>query len=469
MSTPIPSTYSEVVDVKGRVYRIGETDREILGRSRKWMVWLPWLAMLAISVFEYGFGAATKTIMAKHHWDLSDTFWFASIWAVFQAGVAFPAGRLREKHVISARGAMLVGAVLCGVGYASLAHAESETVVIVGYSMLGGIGSGLVYATCVNMVGKWFPEKRGGKTGFVNGGFAYGSVPFIYIFSYFFTPANYRIVLDGIALYMFVVILGCAFLMKDPPKNWWPAEVDPLEWAKNSQSNPSLAKNPPAVRQYTPMQAIRTGMLPLMWLSFAIIGGVSLFGINFQVPFAKESHFGAFIAASSAGLLAVINGTGRGIVGWLSDRLGRRQTLVLVLVVAGVTQFGVLWSGEAHILPLFIFFAFLNGFGGGAFYPLFAALVPDYFGENNNAQNYGLVYTAKLVGSVGGVGIAAELVQRPGFGYVGAYTVAGLIAFVSAALVLLLRQPGQPRPPRRRRAVVALGRMAAPRVALADG
>jgi len=165
----------------------------------------------------------------------------------------------------------------------------------------------------------------------------------------------------------------------------------------------------------------------------------------------------------------VINGTGRGIVGWLSDRLGRKQTLVLVLVVAGVTQFSVLWSGEAHILPLFIFFAFLNGSGSGAFYPLFAALVPDYFGENNNAQNYGLVYTAKLVGSVGGVGIAAELVQKPGFGYVGAYTVAGLIAFVSAALVLLLRQPGRPRPPRRRRAALTLGRVAAPRVALADG
>ena len=47
MNAPAPSTYREVVDDNGRVYRIGETDRDILGRSRVWMVWMPWLAMMA--------------------------------------------------------------------------------------------------------------------------------------------------------------------------------------------------------------------------------------------------------------------------------------------------------------------------------------------------------------------------------------------------------------------------------------
>jgi MFS family permease len=178
-----------------------------------------------------------------------------------------------------------------------------------------------------------------------------------------------------------------------------------------------------------------------MWISLVIIGGVSLFGINFQVPFAKASHFGPFVAASSAGVLSVINGTGRGVVGWVSDHLGRKQTLSLVLAIAGLAQFGVLYSGTSHNLVLFMFFAFLTGFGGGAFYPLFAAIVPDYFGENYNASNYGLVYSAKLFGGVGGGGIAAALVEKAG--YSGAYILAGCIAFVSAGLVLLLRQPGR--------------------------
>ncbi|VVJ18986.1 Putative oxalate/formate antiporter [Amycolatopsis camponoti] len=437
------ATYQEITDENGRVYRIGESPHDIMGRSRSFMVWLPWIAMMAVSVFEYGWGAVEGTLEEKYGWSLSDAFWLASIWAVFQAGVAFPAGRLREKNIVSAKTAMLVGAVCSGIGYFTIAHSGNLTLAFIGYSVLGGTGAGLVYATCINMVGKWYPEKRGARTGFVNGGFAYGSVPFIYLFSAFLGHENVTGVLDGIGLYMLIVVGVCGFLFKDPPKSWWPKEVDPLTWAKNKAGVKSLAKNPPAVRQFTPMEAIRTGMLPLMWVSLVIIGGVSLFGINFQVPFAKESHFGAFVAASSAGVLAIVNGTGRAVVGWASDKIGRRQTLTLVLVIAALAQFGVLYAGNTHNLVLFMVFAFLTGFGGGAFYPLFASLVPDYFGENNNASNYGLVYSAKLVGGVGGGGLAAGVISA--WGYTGAYILAGCIALLSAVLTLFLRQPGRPR------------------------
>ena len=85
------------------------------------------------------------------------------------------------------------------------------------------------------MVGKWYPERRGAKTGFVNGGFAYGAVPFIFIFSYALHPSTYVWVLDLVGVYMLVVVAVCGLLFRDPPKNWWPADVDPLQWA-NSKS-----------------------------------------------------------------------------------------------------------------------------------------------------------------------------------------------------------------------------------------
>lgn len=437
------TSYQELTDVNGRVYRVGESPRDILGRSRAWMVWLPWVAMIAVSVFEYGWGAVVGTLQDNYGWSLSDVFWLASVWAVFQAGVAFPAGRLRERNKFSARSAMLVGSVLSGIGYFTIANSGSLTMAFLGYSVLGGTGAGMVYATCINMVGKWYPEKRGGLTGFVNGGFAYGSVPFIYVFSAVLHPSNISLVLNLVGLYMLVLVAVCGIFFKDPPKNWWPAEIDPREWSAGKGAR-SLAVNPPAVRQYAPMAAIRTGMLPLMWICLVIIGGVSLFGINFQVPFAEASNFGPFVAASSAGVLSIVNGTGRALVGWVSDRIGRRQTLTSVLVIAAVAQFGVLYSGDTHNSALFMFFAFLTGFGGGAFYPLFAALVPDYFGENNNATNYGIVYSAKLVGGIGGGGLAAGVVSA--WGYDGAYILAGGIALLSALLTLFLRQPGRPNP-----------------------
>ncbi len=92
------ATHQEIVDENGRVYRVGESPHDIMGRSRSWMVWLPWIAMMAVSVFEYGWGAVEGTLEEKYGWTLPDAFWLASIWAVFQAGVAFPAGRLQRAQ-----------------------------------------------------------------------------------------------------------------------------------------------------------------------------------------------------------------------------------------------------------------------------------------------------------------------------------------------------------------------------------
>ncbi|AIA06981.1 OFA family MFS transporter [Streptomyces noursei] len=437
--------YREVTDAKGRVYRIGETDRELLGgHSRKLMVYLPWLAMMAISVSEYAYGSAEGTLSHAHGWSQSDTFWILSVWVFFQAGIAFPAGWLRERGLLTARRAMFVGAALSLVGFVALGHLHDVLAAICGFGVVGGIGSGLVYATCINMVGKWFPERRGAKTGFVNGGFAYGALPFIFVFNYAFDTSDVTEVLDGIGVYVLLVVAGCAWFFKDPPKNWWPVDVAPPHTDDPGRRPAYLVKNPPAVRQFTPKEAILSGMLPLMWVSVVLTAGVSIFGISFQVDFAKEVGFGPLVAASSMGVMSVVNGVGRAAVGWLSDLWGRKTTLVVVIVVLGLAQFGVLWAGELHSQWLFLVFAFLSGFGGGAFYPLFAALTPDYFGENYNASTYGLVYSGKLISGLFGGGLGSMVVGA--WGYDGAYLLAGGLSLVAAAFTLLLHQPGRPRP-----------------------
>jgi MFS family permease len=433
--------YEIVTDTNGRRYRVGESAELILGRSRAWMMWLPWIALMAISVFEYGYGAAADTLQAHNHWSMSQAFWIVTLWAVFQPLVAFPAGRLRESGRLPVRTAMLVGAVLAWVGFFVIANTGDVVLVVLGYSVLGGVGAGLVYASCINIVGKWFPEKRGARTGFVNGGFAYGAVPFIYVFSYWFHPSNAGLVLNLIGLYMIAAIGLCALFFKDPPKNWWPVHIDPLEWSERCRQARAgkASKNPPAAAQFTPMQAMRTGQLPLMWLCFGAVGTVSLFGIAYQVPFAKSLGFGPLVAASSAGVLAVVNGVGRAAAGWLSDNIGRKQTLVLVLVVEALAQVGLLLTGHAHLEIPFLIMAFIAGFGSGAFFPLFAAIVPDYFGENYNASNYGVVYSAKLVSALIGIGIGSTLIAS--VGYTGAYLLGAAAALVAAGLALLLRQP----------------------------
>ncbi|MGH3344788.1 MAG: OFA family MFS transporter [Carbonactinosporaceae bacterium] len=436
-------SHRDVRDFYGRTYRVGEMPHQIMGRSRAWMLWLPWVAMMAAGVFQYGYGAMAQTIAQAHGWSLVQAFWVLAIWAVFQGGVAYPVARLRDRSALSARTAMLAGALACLAGMLTIAHTAVLALVVLGYSVLGGIGCGLVYATSLSIVGKWYPERRGPLVGFVTGGFAYGAVPFIFLFGYTGDAHNYAALLDVAGIVIFAVIAGCGVLYRDPPKNWWPPHIDPQTWALDRTSNRSLAKNPTAVRQYAPLEALRSGMLPLMYVILILVSGVSLFCVAYQVAFAHESGFGPFVAATSMGVLAVVNGAGRPFVGWVSDRLGRRGTLTVVLLVLGLAQLGLLVAGEQHNAPLFLAFAFLAGLGGGAFHPLFAGLVPDYFGEANNGVNFGVVYSAKLVSGLAGIGLAASVITATG--YRGAYLVAGSLAIVGAALTRLLHQPGRPR------------------------
>jgi MFS family permease len=131
------------------------------------------------------------------------------------------------------------------------------------------------------------------------------------------------------------------------------------------------------------------------------------------------------------------------VIGWISDRVGRRQTLTIVCVILGFAQFAVYFSGSLGNMPLFLLASMVSGFGGGAIFPLFAAMTADYFGENNNASNYGLVYSSKLISGLVGSGLGAVVVGVWGYG--GAFILAGSIGLFTGGLSLLLHQPGRPR------------------------
>jgi MFS family permease len=205
----------------------------------------------------------------------------------------------------------------------------------------------------------------------------------------------------------------------------------------------ALLKNPPAVKQYTPMEAIKTGILPMMWFVLLCTAGINIFGIAMQVPFGKEMGFAGGIVALAMSLKAIINGTGRGVIGWISDLYGRRNTLIIVCAVLGLSQYAVYLSGSIGSMPLFLLASMVSGFGGGAIFPLFAAMTADYFGENNNATNYGLVYSSKVISGLVGAGLGSVVVDN--WGYDAAFMIAGTVGVVCAFITILLKQPKLPK------------------------
>lgn len=430
----------EVTDLYGRCYRTGESAEEISGHSRRSLMWAAWACMVAISPMQYTFGVAVTGLVAANGWTLMQTLWLLAVFVLCQAGVAIPVAWLHRSAVVTVPQLVVGGGLLSAVGLLSLAHLDSLTGTLVGYSLIGGAGAGAVYTTCLTTIARWFPDKRAAMSGFVTGGFACGAVPTIALITWL-GDGGPRIVFTVAALVTVIVVPVAGRILTDPPRHWWPAHIDARVWAVDRQVNPSLPNNIPAARHYSPSEALRTG-LPWIWLVLALISAVSLLGIALVAGFAIAAGFSAGVAGVAAGSLAAVNGVARATAGSLSDRFGRRRVLTAVLAVEGCAFLGLAWAGSAGSGWALVVAAMFAGLGGGAFYAIFGNVVLEYFGDRNLLQNQAVVYSAKAVGGLVGIGVGALCVSR--FGYAGVFLAAGLLGLVTATMVRFLKQPGRP-------------------------
>lgn len=432
------SSATYVLDHRGRRYRVGETDRDLLGHSRHWMLWGSWAAMLAVGVQQYGFGSILPVLGGARGWTTSDLLWALTLWTVCQAGVAFPAAWLRDHGLVSVRAAMITGAVLSGIGLVTLGSADDLALVVLGYSVLGGVGTGLVYATCLGTVVRWFPDQVTARTGFVSGAFAYGCTPFVLAAGFLLHNENLTAFLDVAGVLVFVVVVASGLVMKDPPSQWWPEHPQPREWALDKAHNP----NQHAVRHFRPGETLRSAAAVPMYLGVAFAAAVSLFDLAQLPSFVLHGGGGPIAAAAVISVLAVVTGAARSLVGWISDRVGRSKALCWAMITGALAQFVLVYSGEHGQVPGLLIGAALAGLGTGCCYSLLVSLVREYFGESASQQNFGVLYTAKAVGGLLGVGLAGIVVVSQG--YVVAFVAAGALGLVSAALTGALTQPGRP-------------------------
>ena len=407
--------FQQVTNSTGRVFRVGETPRQILGYNRGYVILAAWLAMCLAGLLEYTWAALSGSLAASHHWGAAPTFWLFSFYVIFESFVQIGTGYLRNRGYLSVRWATIIGGVVCGaIAYTWLANSTSIWTAYASYAFLGGIGSGMVYSSCINIVAKWYPEKKGWRTGFVNGGWAYGAVPFIIYIGGFnsgggivgsMSPSAVKtyIIIQGIIMTVGIVVAG--FFLKDPPKNWWPKEIDPLNWQKHSTND--LRNNPPALRHYNLGEMWSTPQAKWVGIQYACYVGCSLFGVAYYFGFGSAMGLGTWAVVGGAAGFALCDGIFRPFYGWLSEYIGRRKTMIYAYSGNVVFQLLALWAGEAHNGPLFAICAIVSGGLSGANFPMTAALVADYWGETNNAINYGSIYAWKaLGGSFAGGGAA---------------------------------------------------------------
>ncbi|WP_093259403.1 MFS transporter [Thermostaphylospora chromogena] len=437
----------EVRDWRGRVYLTGIAPEQILNRPRSAVVWAAMAAMAALGVLQYGFAATLPAVAAARDWTTGEALRPLAVWAVCQAASGLPTAALMERRgtgggiALRPGTAMTAGALLSAIGLLALAHAPTPAWVFAGYSVLGGIGGGLVYATCSSVVARWYPERAAGRVSLVTGAFAYGAVPFVVAVHAVHAGAPSAVVplIDVAAVVVGLTIAVTGRLLREPPRHWWPSHIDPRTWAMDGRINPALRCNPRAVRDFSAGDALRTPALPTMAAILVLAGALSLFNVV-SAAWVAADHGPAAAAVATTALIA-LNGAGRAVSVAISERTGRRTALLGVLAVLTGGQVALAGAVSTGSTASLVAFVCLAGLGGGAFYPLIACLVREYFGERRTDEIHGVIYAAKGVGGPIGIVLAAAMPA----GESGVCLLAALLGLATVVLARGLRQPGRPR------------------------
>ena len=349
------------------------------------------LGMVAIANLQYGWTLFVGPIDQKFGWGRPaiqvafTLFVLAETWLVPLE--AYFVDRYGPRFIVA------VGGILVGLAWIVNATADSLTKLYAG-GIIGGVGAGIVYGTASGAALKWFPDRRGLAAGLTAAGFGAGSALTIIPIANQIKASGYESAFLTWGILQGVVVLVCAFLMRAP--------------RKEDMAGVTVPETSQTTEDFTPVQMLKT---PAFYLLYAMMTMVAMGGLmataqlgpiakDFKVGDSAVSLFGLTMAALpfALSLDRILNGITRPFFGWVSDHIGRENTMFIAFGLEGFAIF--LLIRFAHIPVLFVIFSGLTFFGWGEIYSLFPATCGDLFGRKFATTNYGLLYTAKGTASL---------------------------------------------------------------------
>ena len=377
----------------------------------------------------YAWSVMGKALVGQWHWTKTQAMLpFAISTASFAVTMIF-AGRWQDK--IGPRYVAMLGGIIFGLGMVLSSFVRDPLAMVLTFGVVGGIGIGLGYSATTPPSIKWFPPARKGLiTGIVVSGVGLAAVYMSPLTNYLLKVAtiSQTFLILGIGTIVAVALL--AQLLTNPPAGYVPAAPAPTTAAK---AKPAAAPR----RDLDWHEMLGTGQFYQLWLMFIlsasagllIIGNITLIAAD-QVP----QWNNAFLLVM---VVAIFNTCGRFLSGYVSDRIGRTNTMVLAFVLQAVNMFMFVQYRTPGML---LFGSAFTGLCYGTIFTLFPAATADFYGVRNLGVNYGTVFTAFGVAGVTGSVLGGRV--RDLFGsYTYAFIVCGIMLLVGAALAFLLRAP----------------------------
>ena len=373
----------------------------------------------------YAWSIFVAPLEKEFGWNRAQTSWVFTI-AVFVFGMSFViAGRLQDK--IGPFPISIVGAVFLSLGLVLASFTTSLAFIYISLGVIMGFGNGFGYATPIPVLSKWFPDRRGLAVGLAVAGYGAGSAILAFIVPPLLKSVGWRGTFLYLGIGYFVATLIGSFLLKNPPVGWKPAGWVPA----------STGKVIATTRDYTPSEMLATRQFPLMWIAYCLGATAGLMTISQLVPYAKSIGLPATAATLTLLIGAIGNAGGRIFSGFLSDKIGRLQTLRLMIACSAV-----LMAVVANLSTIaFVYVAlFAIYYCYGTQLSVFPSTTADFFGTKNLGVNYGWVFTAWGVAGIVGPLIGGYMFKRY-HNYTAAFYTAGVLAVVAFLSILMANRP----------------------------
>jgi oxalate/formate antiporter len=358
------------------------------------------IAMMSISSPQYVWTLFTKSFQDNVGATLPAVQITFSILIVLQTWLSPLQGYLVDKF--GPRVLIGFGCALSGAGWITSAHVTSLIGLYLTYGLFCGIGTGIVYVGIVGLMVRWFPDRRGFATGMVAAGYGFGAILTTFPIDSMMKSAGYQHTLVVFGLILGIIGAVAALAMRMPE-------------AGDVLPPPSGMT---AAQDVTPREMLRTDVF---WLMFFMMTMMSTGGLMIISQFAAFSRdfgvsnvavFGFAALPLALTIDRITNGLTRPFFGWISDRIGRENTMAIAFIMeAAAVAAMVLLRDNALVFVLLSGVVF---FGWGEIFSLFPSTLTDTFGTKYATTNYGFLYMAQGIGSVLGGPLAALLYDRAG-------------------------------------------------------
>ena len=370
--------------------------------NRWWQLIFGLVAMMSISSSQYAWTLFVKPLQSSLGASLAGVQVTFAIFIVLQTWLSPLQGFLIQKF--GPRLLISIGALLTGGSWVVAASAHDLSGLYLSYGVMGGFGTGIIYVGIVGLMVQLFPDKRGLATGLVAAGYGFGAILTTFPIASTIKGAGYAHALTVFGIALGVVGLVVAQGLRRAPK---PSDLPAHVVISSGNAVFQSARN------FTSSEMLKT---PVFWLLFVMMTMMSTGGlmvISQMGAFAKDFGVSDVLVFGLAALPLALsidrftNGLTRPFFGWVSDHIGRENTMAVAFLLEAVAIVMMLAFRDNAVA--FVLLSGLVFFGWGEIFSLFPATLTDIFGTRNATTNYGFLYMAQGVGAILGAPVAALL------------------------------------------------------------